>query len=68
MFDPRLAFDHFANWWIVVAAARCEAPAESWLMIAVSQTSNPRGVYNTWALDGSLDGATATGNWADYPT
>jgi hypothetical protein len=68
MFDPRLAYDHFSQRWIVVAAARREAPAGSWLMVAVSQTLNPHGTYNTWALDGSLDGATPTGNWADYPT
>ena len=68
MFDPRLAYDHFAQRWVVVAAARREAPAGSWIMIAASQTPNPRGVYNTWALDGALDGAAATGNWADYPT
>jgi hypothetical protein len=68
MFDPRLVYDHFAQRWIVVVAARREAPAGSWIMIATSQTANPQGVYNTWALDGALDGATATGNWADYPT
>jgi hypothetical protein len=67
IFDPRVAYDHYSQRWIVVAGARRASPAGSWLMIAVSQTSNPGGAYWVWALDATLDGSTATNNWADYP-
>lgn len=67
LFDPQLAYDHYAGRWIVVVAARRGSPAGSWLMLAVSQGGNPAGPYWIWALDGRLDGNTLTGNWADFP-
>ncbi len=66
LFDPRLAYDHYANRWIVVIDARRSSPAGSWIMLAVSQTANPLGPWWTWALDARLDGSTLTSNWADY--
>jgi hypothetical protein len=67
LFDPKLAYDHYANRWIVCVAARRATPQGSWLMMAVSQTPDPAGPYWIWATDATVDGATATGNWADYP-
>ncbi|MEA2664701.1 MAG: hypothetical protein QOI11_1645 [Candidatus Eremiobacteraeota bacterium] len=67
LFDPKLAYDHYAQRWIVLSDARRQAPAGSWLVIATSQTSDPRGRYNTWTLDASYDGQNATNNWADFP-
>lgn len=67
IFDPRLAYDHYAGRYIVVAAARVGSPAGSWIMLGVSQTPNPLGAYWIWALNARLDGSTLTNNWADYP-
>jgi hypothetical protein len=67
LFDPRVAYDHYVGRWIVVAAARRNSPAGSWLMIGVSQGTNPAGPYWIWALNATLNGNTATNNWADYP-
>jgi hypothetical protein len=67
MFDPKLAYDHFARRWIAVVVAKRETPPGSWIMLAVSQTQDPRGAYFTWALDAALDGTTPTSNWADFP-
>jgi hypothetical protein len=67
LFDPKLAYDHYAQRWIVVCAARRESPAGSWIMIAASQGSDPGGWYWVWALDASVNGSNATNNWADYP-
>ena len=66
LFDPRLAYDHYSQRWIVVVDARRASPAGSWIMVAVSQGTNPAGAYWVWALDASLDGSTLTSNWADY--
>jgi hypothetical protein len=67
LFDPRVAYDHYSQRWIVVVAARRETPAGSWLMVAVSKGLDPGGSWWVWALDAMPDGATATNNWADYP-
>jgi hypothetical protein len=67
IFDPRVAYDHYAQRWIVVVAARRNTPAGSWLMVGVSQTPDPGGRYWVWALNASVDGSNPTNNWADYP-
>lgn len=67
LFDPKVAYDHYARRWIVVIAARRQSPAGSWIMLAVSQTANPMGAYWVWALDAMVDGSTPSSNWADYP-
>ncbi len=67
LFDPRLAYDHYAKRWIVVAAARRGSPRGSWIMLAASQGTNPAGPYWVWALDATRDGTAASDNWADYP-
>jgi len=67
MFDPKLAYDHYANRWIVCIAARRASPQGSWIMMAVSQTPDPAGPYWIWATDARFDGGNATNNWADYP-
>ena len=67
LFDPKLAYDHYAQRWIAVVAARRGTPAGSWLMLAVSQGSDPAAGWWVWALDASVDGSNASNNWADYP-
>jgi hypothetical protein len=67
LFDPKLAYDHYAQRWIVVVAARRAAPAGSWLMLAVSQGADPGASWWVWALDASVDGSNPSNNWADYP-
>ena len=66
LFDPKLAYDHYAQRWLVISGARRQAPAGSWLVIATSQTADPRGRYNTWTLDASYDGQVATNNLAHF--
>ena len=67
IFDPKVAYDHYANRWIVVLAATRASPQGAWLMVGVSKTSDPQGGYFLWALDATLDGTTPSNNWADYP-
>ncbi|MFG1629053.1 hypothetical protein [Kribbella sp. NPDC049227] len=67
LFDPKLAYDHYARRWIVVVAARRGTPAGSWIMIAASQGEDAAGPYWVWALDASVDGSARSDNWADYP-
>jgi hypothetical protein len=67
LFDPKLAYDHFADRYIAVVGLKRESPPGSWIMLAVTQTNDPTGGWNTWALDMTLDGWMQTANWADYP-
>ncbi len=67
LFDPKLAYDHYAQRWIAVVAARRATPAGSWLMLAVSKGVDPANGWWIWALDASLDGSNPSNNWADYP-
>lgn len=67
LFDPKVAYDHYSDRWIVVIAARRANPQGSWLMIAVSQTGDPNGGYWIWGTDAAVNGATPTNTWADYP-
>jgi len=62
-FDPRVAYDQMANRWIVTA---CDDPqaASSGLLVGVSQTGDPTGLWNLYKFD-----ADATNTlWHDYPS
>ncbi|MBC3192824.1 hypothetical protein H7X46_17300 [Pseudonocardia sp. C8] len=67
LFDPKLAYDHYAGRWIIAVAARRQSPAGSWIMLGVSQGADPAGAWWVWALDFGVDGSTPSANWADYP-
>jgi len=67
VFDPRVAYDHYAKRWIVVAAATRPNPQGAWFLLGVSQSTNPAGRYWIWALDARRNGNTVTNNWGDYP-
>ena len=69
LFDPKMAYDHYAQRFICVAAAVRKAPSPngSWLLVAVSKTSNAGGAWWVYALDVSVDGSNPTNNWGDYP-
>jgi hypothetical protein len=67
LFDPRVAYDHYEQRWIVVMDARRGGTTPgSWIMVGVSRSSDPAGAYWVWALDATLNGNTSTRNWADY--
>ena len=66
IFDPVIAYDHYAQRYVVVAARR-NSPAGSWLLVGATQGTDPGGAWWVWALDARLDGSTLTNNWGDYP-
>jgi hypothetical protein len=67
LFDPKLAYDHYAERWIIAVAARRASPAGSWIMLGASQGPDPAGAWWVWALNFAVDGSTSSNNWADYP-
>jgi hypothetical protein len=67
LFDPRIVYDHYAQRWCVVAAARGSSPNRSYIMIGVSRTSDAGGSWWVYRLDATKNGNSATNNWGDYP-
>ncbi len=66
-FDPKVIYDQYSGRFIVVTMGGTSSP-NSWLLIAVSATSDPTGVWYRWAIDADLDGGVQSyENWADYP-
>jgi hypothetical protein len=62
-FDPKTLYDQYNDRWIVTCPDATNA-AQSRLLLAVSQTGNPLGTWNFYAID--VDPANAT--WFDYPS
>jgi hypothetical protein len=65
VFDPKVFYDPWAGRWIFMALQR--SGLQSFYRVAVSQTSNPLGLWWTYSLNAHVDGSTSTNNWADYP-
>jgi hypothetical protein len=70
IFDPKAIFDQHSNRWFLLAVALPSDPAsqQSFFLLSVSQTADPLGAWWNYKLDATLDGQTATTNWADYPS
>ncbi len=66
-FDPKVIYDQHSGRFIAVTMGGSSSP-NSWLMLAVSATSDPTGTWYKWAIDADTDGgAQLFNNWADYP-
>jgi hypothetical protein len=63
VFDPKVLYDPFAGRWTLTAPASSNSASSS-LLIAVSATSDPTGVWTGYAFD--VDAANT--NWFDYPS
>lgn len=61
-FDPRAVYDPFANRWVVVSCDDARA-ASSAILLAVSQSSDPAGLWSAYSVD--VDPGNTM--WADYP-
>jgi len=65
-FDPRVLYDQYSGRFIAVALDGFDAP-NSWLLLAVSETSDPTGRWFFWKIDADMDGTQQTDQWADFP-
>jgi hypothetical protein len=67
VFDPKVLYDQYSGRFVVVSLGNFQSP-DSWLNLAVSDTSDPTGTWKAWAIDADLDGGTQQfNNWADFP-
>jgi len=70
VFDPKLLYDPFNDRWIFASTSSAASTSSS-VLIGVSQTTDPTGVWNLYKLAG--DQTAARNNvtptlWADYPS
>ncbi len=61
-FDPKCFYDHFAQRYVIVALETYASPFGAWIDIAVSDDSDPNGVWYTWRTEAVINNA-----WWDYP-
>jgi hypothetical protein len=63
-FDPKVAYDQHSGRFVITTLGSNPSPdpSSSWLMIAVSATSDPGGTWNKWAIS-TNDNNT---HWADF--
>lgn len=66
-FDPKVLYDQYDGHFVFVSMGGGISPS-SWLLVGVSNSSDPTASWCKWAIDADLNGgSTQTNNWADYP-
>ena len=66
-FDPKILYDQHSGRFVAVTLGGTSSP-NSWILIAVSATSDPMGAWSKWAIDADSDnGGQTSENWADFP-
>ena len=65
-FDPKCFYDHLAQRFVVIAPEVYSATQEAYLCIAVSDDSDPNGIWHTYRTDAVLNVNGST-YWWDYP-
>ena len=66
-FDPKVLYDRFNSRWIMVTQANAQTETSASL-VAVSQTADPTGLWNRFAIDADAAATATGGKWADYPS
>ena len=65
-FDPKILYDQHSGRFVAMSLD-CTVATHSWILIAVSSTSDPLGPWDKWAIDADRDNGIQTNNIADYP-
>jgi hypothetical protein len=64
-FDPKCVYDPLSGRFVMLAVSKGSSTA--YYHLSVSNTNDPTGAWFSYRLDATLDGSSATGNWADFP-
>jgi hypothetical protein len=65
VFDPKCVYDHLAQRFVVIALETYAQPFGTWVNIAVSDDSDPHGVWYTYRTNAAIVGQANA--WWDYP-
>lgn len=65
-FDPRVEYDQYDNRWVAACVGFAnDGSATAWLLVAMSQTNNPTGAWNLYAIP--IHVGVHVGHWLDFP-
>ena len=68
-FDPKMLYDQYSDRWIAVSDGNPDerdGTNNSWLLVGISQTTDPTQVWNLYAIRANIDGYHPN-DWVDYP-
>lgn len=65
-FDPIVMYDHFDQRWIFVMLHVDDAQKKSYILLGVSDDSDPLGLWYNWAMPSNTLGDSVVSNWTDY--
>jgi hypothetical protein len=65
-FDPKVLYDVWSGRWIITCCVRNSPITSSWVIMLVSNNSDPFSGWCWYYLDFQLNGGTPTDWWADY--
>ena len=66
-FDTKVLYDTSSDRFFAVTLGGTSSP-DSWILVAVSSTSDPTGAWSKWAIDADRDNDVQQfSNWADFP-
>ena len=66
-FDPKILYDQHSERFVAITLGGTSAP-NSWILVAVSSTSDPTGAWSKWAIDADRDNTLQQfNNSADFP-
>jgi hypothetical protein len=66
-FDTKVLYDPSSDRFFAVTLGGANSP-DSWILVAVSASSDPTGPWNKWAIDADRDNDLQQfDNWADFP-
>jgi hypothetical protein len=66
-FDPKILYDQHSGRFVAITLGGTSA-TDSWVMVAVSSTSDPTGAWSKWAIDADKDNDQQQfNNFADFP-
>ncbi len=65
-FDPQIIFDHYENRWVMIWVGG-NLTTEAYLLVSVSDDSDPLGTWFNWAIRADRNGNTSNNNLNDYP-
>lgn len=66
VFDPKCVYDHLSQRFVVVALETYAEPFGTWVNIAVSDDSDPHGIWYTYRTNAAI--ASQPSAWWDYPS
>ncbi len=65
-FDPILMYDHYDQRWIYVMLHVDDAQKKAYILLGVSDDSNPLGLWYNWGMPSNMLGDSVVSNWTDY--